>query len=453
MKFRPTPHALAMALRAATTAGALGTLLLMPLQGEAEPASARKPEQMSFVFRDTPIAELFEMISRKERVNILLGRGVTGTVSVNLYDLTVRQAIAAIAEAGGYVASVRGSGFLIADPKDATPAEATGNFEVRAMKVEYSDPKLIAEILAKHVTKGGKITVLEQRRMLIVEDTTDGMRRIEALLREIDAQPQQIMIEAKILEITLDNNQNFGIDWSRIFSADGVNKFGTAGFATRNTPGLFFNLINRNIEVYLNALSNKGLVHTLATPKLLTLENQEASTNIGDKLGYRLTTTINNVTTESVQFLETGVILRVIPSVDAAGHILLKIRPEVSSGSISGGIPSKKTTEVSTQLVAEDGQAILIAGLIKNASGYRRIGVPVLGDIPVLGRVFSSSEQTGGSTETIVLITPRIVGMRAGAVEQSSVQKVNGAENHLLKMTGELTTTLEGMAAPRRDEP
>ena len=446
MKFRPTSHALAMVLRAATTASALGTVLLAPQQVGAEPASTRKQEQMSFVFRDTPIAELFEMISRKERVNILLAKGVTGTVSVNLYDLTVRQAIVAIADAGGFVASVRGSGFLISDPKELPLAEASGNLEVRALKVEYSDPKLIGEILAKHVTKGGKVTVLEQRRMLIVEDTADGMRRIEALLREIDAQPQQIMIEAKILEITLDNNQNFGIDWSKIFSADGVNKFGTAGFATRNTPGLFFNLINRNIEVYLNALSNKGLVHTLATPKLLTLENQEASTNIGDKLGYRLTTTINNITTESVQFLETGVILRVTPSVDAAGHIVLKIRPEVSSGSISGGIPSKKTTEVSTQLVAEDGQAILIAGLIKNASGYRRIGVPVLGDIPVLGRVFSSSEQTGGSTETIVLITPRIVGTRVSAVDQPTVRKFDGAEQRLLKITGALSERIEQLS-------
>ena len=432
---------------------ALSVGCIAPLHALAEPIASKKSEQMSFVFRDTPIGELFEMISRKERVNILLGKTVTGNVTVNLYDLTVRQAIAAIADAGGYTVSVRGNTYLISDAREASPADALINMQVRAMKVEYSDPKLVAEILSKYSSKGGKITLLEQRRTLIVEDTAEGLQRITNVLREVDAQPQQIMIEAKILEITLDSNQNFGIDWSKIFSADGVNKIGTTGLATRTTPGLFFNLINRNVEVYLNALSNKGLVHTLATPKLLTLENQEASTNIGDKLGYRLTTTINNVTTESIQFLETGVILRVTPSVDAAGRIVMKIRPEVSSGSISGGIPSKKTTEVTTQLVAEDGQAILIAGLIKNASGYRRVGVPVLGDLPVVGRVFSSSEQTGGSTETVVLITPRIVGTQTAPAELESVRKIQVAEERLLKMTGELTGVLERMAPPPADKP
>ncbi|MDP9109320.1 MAG: hypothetical protein M3N23_09665 [Pseudomonadota bacterium] len=413
----------------------------------ADHARSKNAEQMSFLFRDTPIAELFEMISRKERVNIVLGHGVNGNVSVNLYDMTVRQAIYAIAEAGGYTAQVRGNGYLILDPKEAPVGAAFGDdMEMRALTVQYSDPKTVAEILGKHISKGGKITVLEQRKMLIIEETPERLRRIEALLREIDTQPQQIMIEAKILEITLDSDQNFGVDWSKIFSADGVNKIGTTGLATRNTPGLFFNLINRNVELYLNALSNKGLVHTLATPKLLTLENQEASTNIGDKLGYRLTTTINNVTTESIQFLETGVILRVTPSVDAAGRILMKIRPEVSSGIVTGGIPNKKTTEVATQLVAENGQGIIIAGLIKHSSGYRRIGVPVLGDLPVLGRVFSSSEQTAGATETIVLITPHIVGSSNSAAELGSVKKLERAEQSLLKMSGSLTERVEGLA-------
>lgn len=418
-------------------------LLLVPVTAKAETAPEKKSELMSFVFRDTPIAELFEMISRKERVNIMLARGVNGNVSVNLYDLTASQAIYAIAEVGGYAVAIRGNGYIIIDAKEAPGEAPVGKMEVRAMKVQYSDPKLIAAILVKHLSKGGKVTVLEQRKMLIVEDTAEGLLRIEDLLREIDAQPQQIMIEAKILEITLDTDENFGIDWTKIFSADGVNRVGTSGFAKRGQPGLFFNLVNRNVEIFLSALSNKGRVHTLATPKLLTLENQEATTNIGDKLGYRLTTTINNVTTESIQFLETGVILRVTPSVDSAGRIVMKIRPEVSSGSVSAGIPSKKTTEVTTQLVAEDGQGILIAGLIKNTSGYRRAGMPILGDLPGIGMLFSSTEDRGVSTETIVMITPRIVSARPGSPDRTSVHKLETVEELLLRSSETLTTKMD----------
>jgi len=387
----------------------------------------------SFMFRDTPIAELFEMIARRERINIVLGKGVTGNVAVSLYDMSPREAIYAIAEAGGFQVVVRGNGYAIVSPAQAAAETVPAQqMEVRALKVQYSDPALVAEILAKYVSRGGKITVLPQRQMIVVEDTPAGMVRIIALLREVDVQPRQILIEAKILEITLDDNENFGIDWTRIFSADGVNGIGTTGLAQRGIAGLVFNYVNNNVSVYLTALANKGRVRTLATPKLLALENQEATTNIGDKLGYRLTTTINNVTSESIQFLETGVILRVTPSVDSDGKIVLRVRPEVSSGSVSAGIPSKKTTEVSTQMVAEDGQPILIAGLIKTSDGKRRIGVPLLGDVPLIGQLFTNNETTGSSTETIVMITPHIMkNAQTRALEQPALDKVQEAEREL----------------------
>ena len=387
----------------------------------------------SFVFRDTPIAELFEMISRHERVNIMLGKGVTGNVAVSLYDMTPRQAIFAIAEAGGYQVLTRENGYMIVNPADAGAAGTppSVNMEVRALKVLYSEPQVVADILSKHVGRGGKVTVLPSRRTLVVEDTPEGMARIVALLREIDTQPQQIMIEAKILEITLDENENFGIEWNKVFSGDGVNRIGTSRLLERTTPGLVFNFVNNNVDVFLNALNNKGRVRTLATPKLLTLENQEATTNIGDKLGYRVTTTINNVTSETIEFLETGVILRVTPSVDADGRIALRVRPEVSSGTLLGGIPSKKTTEVNTQLVADNGQAILIGGLIKATSGQRRIGVPLLGDVPVVGKLFSNNEQSGTLTETIVLITPRIVPTRSGGADVQDIERVQQAAGEI----------------------
>jgi type II secretory pathway component GspD/PulD (secretin) len=391
----------------------------------------------SFVFRDTPIAELFEMISRHERINIVLGKGVGGNVAVSLYDMTPRQAIYAIAEAGGFQVIPRDNGYMIVNPAQAaSEGPQPGPMEVRALKVLYSEPQVVADILGKHVGRGGKVTVMAGRRMVVVEDSPDGMQRMIALLREIDTQPRQVMIEAKILEITLDDTETFGIDWTKVLSANGVNRVGIQGLTSSTAPGLFFNYVNKNVDVYLNALSNKGRVRTLATPKLLTLENQEASTNIGDKLGYRLTTTINNVTSESIQFLETGVILRVVPTVDADGRIALRVRPEVSSGSVLGGIPSKKTTEVSTQLVAEDGQSILIAGLIKASSGKRRNGMPLLGDIPVLGNLFANKEEISSSTETIVLITPRLVTTHPNEEDERTIERVERTGKEIDKALG-----------------
>ncbi|WP_036168268.1 type II secretion system protein GspD [Massilia sp. 9096] len=414
-------------------------------------ATAAAADTMSYTFRDTPIAELFNMLSRTGHVNIVLARGVAGNVSINLYDLTVRQAIEAVAEAGGYVVTERAGGFFIADPKAIQKDSAAPGQQVRSLKVRYIDLKKAGEILARQLGPGGTVTTLDQSRTLVVEANEAGLARAAGVLREIDRPPQQILIEAKILEITLNQDENFGVDWNRIVHSDGPVTVGATGLAASTGPRFFANVITNSLEAHLTALSNKGRVHTLATPRLLALEDQEATTNVGDEIGYKLTTTINNVTTESIQFLQTGVILRVTPSIDVDGRILMRVHPEVSSGSIASGIPSKNTTEVSTQLVAADGQAVLIGGLLKASSNYQRQGVPLLSDIPLVGRVFSNTADTGASTETIVVITPHIVPAGSALIDAASAQKVEQSERVLGLRNDVLDRKIELIAPPRTE--
>ena len=141
----------------------------------------------------------------------------------------------------------------------------------------------------------------------------------------------------------------------------------------------------------LDALEIRGRLRTLSTPKLLALENEEAAVIIGDRRGYRVTTTINQVTTESIEFLESGVILRVTPSVDAQGQIMLEVHPEVSTGTVdTNGIPSQTTTEVTTRLLVPNGQTIFLGGLIRHTSTQDQQRVPVLGRIPGLRKIFGN---------------------------------------------------------------
>ncbi len=372
--------------------------------------SAAKARTLNIAFRDAPIAEIMEMLSREERVNIVLGPGVTGSVSVNLYGVSLEQAIRTIAAAAGYVVEERSGEFYVIDKKDAGRESAQGLTQIRSFKVQYSDPKVVSEVLSKHLSRYGKITPLPERKIILVEDTPEFITRIEGLLREVDAAPKQVLIEAKILEITLNDTESFGIDWSRVMSSDGTERFGTVGLAERPaTTGFFFQGVSRNIELFLSALSSKGRVRTLSAPKLLALENQEATVKIGDNIGYKLTTTINQVTSESVQFLETGIILRVTPAVNEQGQVLLKIHPEVSTGTLLAGIPSKRTTEVTSELIANDGQAVFVGGLIKRSLGSNRDGVPILGDLPGIGLLFSRVGESVTMTETIVLITPHVI--------------------------------------------
>ena len=260
------------------------------------------------------------------------------------------------------------------------------------------------------MSSNGKITVLQERNLIVIEDNPQALVRMERLLAEIDKEPRQILIEAKILEITLDDNESWGIDWAHFFSSgDTSGSIELSGTASTDFTGFIATLDRDDLMVVLNALSEKGRVRTLSTPKLLALENQEAEVIIGQRQGYRVTTTINQVTTESVEFLESGVILNVTPSVDGQGRIIMAIHPEVSTGTIQQGIPDKSTTEVTTVLLAEDGQPIFIGGLIKNTIDYQRNGIPVLSGIPVMGRLFSNIEEKVNMTETVVLITPYLI--------------------------------------------
>ncbi len=439
----------------------LGLLVFTGSFGLAEslgaPGQTGHGRTVTLSFRDTPIAEACEMLAKKERVNIILGKDVEGRISASLYEVSLEEAILYIAESAGYVVESRRNGYVIIPAAKAKESnEGMVDTEIRTFKVQYSKPDLVEKILTKHLSTFGKITVLEDRKVLVIEDLPIYMERIESLLKAIDKPPQQIRIEAKILEVTLDDTETFGLDWTKLFSASGGSgEIKLQGFAVPEATGFVAQLINsKNLNFVLNALSARGRVHTLSSPKLLALENQEASVIIGDRQGYRVTTTINQVTSESIEYLESGVILNVTPTVDEQGRILMRIHPEVSSGSITLGIPSQTTTEVNTYLLAEGGQPIFIGGLIKNNISYVRAGIPYLGSIPWLGHLFSSSEEITVNTETVVIITPYIVDLDKDRVSPAEDRRIDRTLSQLLhtealKATG---LTVEDLAPAQKKE-
>ncbi len=406
------PMTLAKLVRCLLAAGILSMTQLAIAAGNAQSG-----DRVTLNFRESSIQEVFEVLSRKDKVNIVLDKGVTGNVSVNLYNITINDAIYRVAEAAGYAVEFRSGNYFILEHKDAGQQHPSDITKLRTFKVQYSDPKQVAEILGKYLSRYGKITPLNERRMIVIEDTPEFLDRASKLLLELDAQPKQVLIEAKVLEITLDDGEIYGVDWSKVFgSSSGTHgSFGTNALSSGNITrgpkqaGFFFGLANKKLELFLEAQSTRNRVQTLSTPKLLAMENEEAKAVIGKSTGYKVTTTINQVTQESIQFLESGVILKVTPSVDQQGHILLKVHPEVSSTTLNAGIPDKKSTEVTTELLCEDGQSVFIGGLIKKISSKDKTGVPVLGDIPGIGRLFSTTTESVNNTETVVIITPRIV--------------------------------------------
>ncbi len=396
------------------------------------------PARISLSMRDVQLAEVMEMLSLQNRINILLADGVDGVVSVNLYDVELENAIESITNAAGYVLERREDSYFVVEPDNAGQFGDSGFTVVRAFNVRYTDTALLESSLSPYLSTYGTLTALPARKLVVVEDQPAFVNRIARLLTQLDQRPQQILIEAKILEVTLSDEDAFGIDWQKFFQGDGGTGNGTFGTEGLSGPGssaaagFFFDYLTPDYEIMLDALEIRGRLRTLSTPKLLALENEEAAVIIGDRRGYRVTTTINQVTTESIEFLESGVILRVTPSVDAQGQIMLEVHPEVSNGTVdTNGIPSQTTTEVTTRLLVPNGQTIFLGGLIRHTSTQDQQRVPVLGRIPGLRKIFGNEQATNIATETIILITPRIVDDQVAEMSELQVEYVEQVESEL----------------------
>ncbi|MFQ5559979.1 MAG: OmpA family protein [Nitrospinota bacterium] len=384
-------------------------------QKEAKSGKSELLETLSF--RDVDIREAFEMLSKKGHVNVVLEKGVQGNVNLNLFGVSLETALETTARSAGFFLKKSEIGYTVSHPevvvapvKEKVVPKIIKKFEVKYFNVDYK----LREDLAKFLTEKGVMSVLPERNIIIVEDTEATVKKIEELLSGLDVRPRQILIEAKILEVSLDESETFGLDWSKIFAVNGgTGSAGVENLAT-GSSGFIFKVTNDDVDLFFNALHKKGKVRTLSTPKLLTMENKEASVIIGDRQGFKVTTTIDQVTTESVEFLESGIKLRVIPAVDREGKVLMHIIPEVSTGSIQDGIPAQITTKVTTTLQADDGQPVFIGGLMKNRVTETKSGVPLLEKIPVLSYVFSSREESVVKTETVVIITPYIIDKPGG---------------------------------------
>ena len=368
--------------------------------------------RISMTMKDADLAEVMDMISLQQRINIFVSSDDEELVSFSLYDMTVPDAIRAIANAAGLAVEYFDGSYFIVERDEAGKYSPDSLTRVESFELQYINVEEIQALLQPYLSDYGEVTVFRDRNLFLVEDTAGFLKRIRTLVRKIDVPPTQILIEARILEITLTDEDSYGLDWTKFFDgSDGSGTFGAQGLNDETSPGFFFDFSNPNIAATLNALTSQGRVRTLSTPKLLATENEEASVIIGDRRGYSVVTTINQVTTESIEFLESGVILRVTPTVDADGQIMMNIHPEVSTGVIDplSGIPSQTTTEVTTRMIVPTGQTIFVGGLIKHRVDESKRGVPVLGRIPGVGRLFSNRQTISTKTETVVLITPTIV--------------------------------------------
>jgi general secretion pathway protein D len=275
-----------------------------------------------------------------------------------------------------------------------------------------------------------RVVADEKNNAIVVYAKPRDYRMIEGVIRKLDVVPLQVMIEATIAEVTLNNTLQYGVQW---FLSHASNKFeltapppgggtatgiGTAADVLPSFPGFNYVLGGGQEKLVLSALSEVTHVDVVSAPHLVVLDHQTAYLQVGDEVPTVTASAISTITSNapivnSVQYIGTGVILQVTPRVNNSGLVSLDIDQSVSdvSTTTSSTInsPTISQRRITTSVTVQDGETVALGGLILDNRTVDHNGIPILKDIPVVGSLFGQSSDTKARTELLVLLTPRIL--------------------------------------------
>ena len=266
---------------------------------------------------------------------------------------------------------------------------------------------------------GISVVADETNNALIVTATPAQFKRVRQILDRIDVTPNQVLLEATIAEVTLNDDLKFGVRW---FFKEGKSSFkfsDLASGAVANTfPGFGYFLNTTNIQIALNALSSVTDVNVVSSPTLMVLDNKRAQLQVGDEVPVATQSAVSVLTpgapiVNSIAFRNTGIILSITPRISDHGRILLEIEQEVSdvvpTTSSTIDSPTIQQRRVKTNVSVNDGESIVLAGLIQDRASLTRDQVPLAGNVPLLGNLFKNKTDRIKRTELLIAITPSVV--------------------------------------------
>ena len=277
------------------------------------------------------------------------------------------------------------------------------------------------------------VSAVEESNTLLVRASGTAWKSIKDVIEKLDVMPLQVHIEAQIAEVQLTGALEYGVNWyfenavTTPFNADGTGGpalpsaagraiWGDIAGSITGSAGLGWTFLGRNAAAVVSALDKVTDLRLLQTPSVFVRNNVEATFNVGSRIPIQSVTfnpgTGTDGTYSQVQYLDTGVILKVRPRVTRDGMVFLEIVQEVSSpGSVAdaNGNVRIDTRRLKTEAAIRNGDTVLLAGLISDSVDHGSSGVPFLSKIPVVGALFGTKTANSGRTETIVLITPTIV--------------------------------------------
>lgn len=384
-----------------------------------------KPDDsVSLMATEADLVGVLRMIAEHHELNLIVAPGVSGPVTVQIREARLEEVLDAILGVAGFTWHREGS--LLYVTAGSTPSinpQVQGRVVqvyplnyVAAKDVEAVATGLLSPIGSAYISESSQDDQLRTRERLIVEDTRAVQQRIAQCIAQIDVMPRQVLVEAHVLQVSLNNDDRHGVNWRGLarLSNSEIELEG-AGFAndtsdSSGSPSLALRFRGSDMTSLIEWIEQNTNSRTLASPKLSVVNHQEAKIQIGQRLPFSVATTTENTTVQSVQFLEVGVVLTVEPTITDDGHVLMRVLPKVSGGKIAAnGFPEEETTEVQTTILMPDGGGVVIGGLIREEEIHFEATVPLFGRVPLVGRLFRRQTNEMRRNEVVVALVTHIL--------------------------------------------
>ncbi|MBI4342163.1 MAG: secretin and TonB N-terminal domain-containing protein [Candidatus Omnitrophica bacterium] len=396
---------------------------------------------ISIDFKDADIRQVLRIISLKSGVDIVAGNDVEGVVTIKLTSVPWEEALDIILRTYGF--SYERKGRIVRVMTLAALEQEALDTEV--FPLDYAKAKDVPAVINEMLSDRGRVKFDERTNTVIVTDVPSSLFQIKEVVKRLDQRTPQVLIETRIVETKLEKDEHLGIRWSDSFALTQTQTSypstfpfmaeGTLGWLGDNivsTPparlGGPTSLLDANPtttlgEIGIGTLSSSALAMTLnslkqrsdtkvvSNPTLTVLDNQQAKIHIGEEFpvpNFSVDPSTGNTTVSGFQTRTIGTVLTVTPHVNPSNEIVVDLKPEIIaaqsnatfnvSGSQSVSLPRFSIQTVQTAVRIQDGQTIAIGGLVKDLKVSQENKVPILGDIPILGLLFSNNRTFGGSS-------------------------------------------------------
>ncbi len=376
-----------------------------PAPAPAPPATpglpATAPGRITLEFRNAELADVLTALAKVCNTNIVTDASVKGQVTVRLVDLTCEESLRFILEANNLGYRRIGRNLIImAAEKLAPPPEAP---EAITYPVGFGKAEEVAKAIGA-VIKGITVTQDPRSNVIVVVGTAAQHDEVRKILAGLDIQLPQVMIETRVVDVSVSDLRNLGLDWGLtsipIFTIQGT-------FPNQ----IILGIANFTINAALDALVTQRKARVITAPRIMVVDGNEAQVNLGEEVPIPSIDASGRLT---YTFKPIGVILKILPKVNRDGLVTTKVEPEVSSvteflQTASGPVPRLATRKATTTVTVRTGDSIVLAGLISAEERTRVLKVPLLGDIPVLGALFRTTLTDRRESEVIFVVTPHII--------------------------------------------